>query len=392
MLAQPQARATTSATATASRPPCVVPGPRYAVGAGPRNVQHNLELQQRRACGHRVGALTGVRLDGGTGRPCLERLFGLPLRDHEVAVFALDRAQQLEAEETGLVVDGMCTVREPLLQLRTGVGRDLDCVDLHHGHVVRLPCAADGPRPADASRRRGRSAGPGARADGAGQHLVASAAVADAARRGVHLRRAVAPRPRRRRPVSDQHRAVRVRSRRRGRRAGPAGRHGRPFDGRAAFVVSGRFAARPCQRAGGRGHGAGLPRPHHRAVGAVAARAAGRIRIRPNRFTTSSGRWPGQYFLEAFDRTATGWRLHGHTGRWIEIAAEWGTRDYWKQWRAVRVPALLLEAGNSVTPAGADAQDGGNRLPDNVSARARRRSSDPRRRSRRNTRMRSSRS
>src|ERR1700757_4528226 len=28
----------------------------------------------------------------------------------------------------------------------------------------------------------------------------------------------------------------------------------------------------------------------------------------------------GQYFLEAFDRTATGWRLHGHTSRWIEMA------------------------------------------------------------------------
>ena len=60
----------------------------------------------------------------------------------------------------------------------------------------------------------------------------------------------------------------------------------------------------------------------------------------------------GQYFLEAFDRTATGWRLHGHTSYWIAIASEWGTRDYWKQWQAVRAPALLLEAGNSVTPAG----------------------------------------
>jgi pimeloyl-ACP methyl ester carboxylesterase len=60
----------------------------------------------------------------------------------------------------------------------------------------------------------------------------------------------------------------------------------------------------------------------------------------------------GQYFLEAFDRTPTGWRLHGHTSRWIEIAAEWGTRDYWAQWRAVRAPALLVEAGNSVTPEG----------------------------------------
>lgn len=60
----------------------------------------------------------------------------------------------------------------------------------------------------------------------------------------------------------------------------------------------------------------------------------------------------GRYFLEAFDRTETGWRLHGHTSRWIEIAAEWGTRDYWAQWRAVRSPVLLVEAGNSVAPAG----------------------------------------
>jgi pimeloyl-ACP methyl ester carboxylesterase len=64
------------------------------------------------------------------------------------------------------------------------------------------------------------------------------------------------------------------------------------------------------------------------------------------------GQVAGRYFLEAFDRTGTGWRLHGHTSRWIDIAAEWGTRDYWDQWRAVRVPALLIEAGNSVTPAG----------------------------------------
>jgi pimeloyl-ACP methyl ester carboxylesterase len=60
----------------------------------------------------------------------------------------------------------------------------------------------------------------------------------------------------------------------------------------------------------------------------------------------------GQYFLEAFDRVGTGWRLHGHTKIWIDIAAQWGTQDYWAQWREVRVPALLIEAGNSVTPPG----------------------------------------
>jgi pimeloyl-ACP methyl ester carboxylesterase len=60
----------------------------------------------------------------------------------------------------------------------------------------------------------------------------------------------------------------------------------------------------------------------------------------------------GRYFMEAFDRTATGWRLHGDTFHWVKIAAEWGTRDYWQQWRAVRAPTLLIEAGNSVTPPG----------------------------------------
>ncbi|MFV8048984.1 alpha/beta fold hydrolase [Mycobacterium sp. 48b] len=60
----------------------------------------------------------------------------------------------------------------------------------------------------------------------------------------------------------------------------------------------------------------------------------------------------GQYFLEAFDRTATGWRLHGYPQWWLDIAAQWGTRDYWQQWRDVRVPTLLIEAGNSVAPPG----------------------------------------
>jgi pimeloyl-ACP methyl ester carboxylesterase len=60
----------------------------------------------------------------------------------------------------------------------------------------------------------------------------------------------------------------------------------------------------------------------------------------------------GRYFLEAFDRTATGWRLHGRPEQWIATAAEWGTRDYWQQWRAVRAPVLLIEAGDSVAPPG----------------------------------------
>ena len=60
----------------------------------------------------------------------------------------------------------------------------------------------------------------------------------------------------------------------------------------------------------------------------------------------------GRYFLESFDRTPTGWRLHGKPERWIEIAAEWGTRDYWTQWCSGRAPVLLIEAGDSVAPPG----------------------------------------
>lgn len=60
----------------------------------------------------------------------------------------------------------------------------------------------------------------------------------------------------------------------------------------------------------------------------------------------------GRYFLEAFDRTATGWRLHGEPQDWVRIAAQWGTEDYWTQWYSVRAPVLLIEAGDSVTPAG----------------------------------------
>ena len=73
----------------------------------------------------------------------------------------------------------------------------------------------------------------------------------------------------------------------------------------------------------------------------------------------------GRYFLEAFDRTPTGWRLHGRPEKWLAIAAEWGTRDYWGQWQAVRAPVLLIEAGDSVVPpgqAGRMAELGGERV------------------------------
>lgn len=72
----------------------------------------------------------------------------------------------------------------------------------------------------------------------------------------------------------------------------------------------------------------------------------------PEEVIAEFGAVAGRYFLEAFDRTADGWLLHGWPRRWIEIAAEWGTRDFWSQWRAVRAPVLLIEAQDSVTPPG----------------------------------------
>lgn len=78
----------------------------------------------------------------------------------------------------------------------------------------------------------------------------------------------------------------------------------------------------------------------------------------PVEFTDSSqvigmfGEVAGAYFLESFDRTATGWRLHGEIVHWRDVAQHWGTRHYWDQWRAVAVPALLVEAEFSLAPPG----------------------------------------
>ncbi|MFT4043058.1 MAG: alpha/beta hydrolase [Gordonia sp. (in: high G+C Gram-positive bacteria)] len=56
----------------------------------------------------------------------------------------------------------------------------------------------------------------------------------------------------------------------------------------------------------------------------------------------------GRYFYEAFDDG----RLHGRLPIWAAIAEEWGRREFWSQWRDVRVPSLVIEAEHSVTPAG----------------------------------------
>ncbi|MCH5645276.1 alpha/beta hydrolase [Gordonia sp. ABSL49_1] len=56
----------------------------------------------------------------------------------------------------------------------------------------------------------------------------------------------------------------------------------------------------------------------------------------------------GRYFYEAFDDG----RLHGQIPVWAAIAEEWGGRDFWAQWSASSVPALVIEAEHTVTPPG----------------------------------------
>ena len=113
------------------------PGAATQSGLFPATSMHDLEFQQRRASRHRVGSLTSMGFDGGAGRPRLECFIGLPVCHHEVAVLTLDRAQQLKAEETGLVVHRVRAVGEPLLQLGASVGGYFDCVDLHHWRHAR---------------------------------------------------------------------------------------------------------------------------------------------------------------------------------------------------------------------------------------------------------------
>ncbi|MFR9752824.1 alpha/beta fold hydrolase [Nocardia sp. 004] len=60
----------------------------------------------------------------------------------------------------------------------------------------------------------------------------------------------------------------------------------------------------------------------------------------------------GRYFLNSFECGPDGYRLHGSVTTFRDISEEWGRRDFWQQWHAVRVPALLLEGEYSITPPG----------------------------------------
>src|SRR5690606_14631293 len=67
-------------------------------------------------------------------RPRPEALLVGPASDHEVAVLARDRAQQLEALETRRAVDRALPRGEARLQLGLLTSGDGEAVDLHDGH------------------------------------------------------------------------------------------------------------------------------------------------------------------------------------------------------------------------------------------------------------------
>lgn len=60
----------------------------------------------------------------------------------------------------------------------------------------------------------------------------------------------------------------------------------------------------------------------------------------------------GRYFLNSFTRGGDGYRLHGSVATFRDISEEWGTRDFWAEWAAVRVPTLLIEGEYTITPPG----------------------------------------
>src|SRR5699024_629313 len=108
----------------------------------------DLELQQARAGAYRLGAFTGVCVLGRAAHPGLEVFFGFPTGIDEVAVLSGDGAQQLEAEETRLVVHRPEPRGETPLQLRPVALFNLDRIDLHDSHgsepTVRLRCTHSG--------------------------------------------------------------------------------------------------------------------------------------------------------------------------------------------------------------------------------------------------------
>lgn len=64
----------------------------------------------------------------------------------------------------------------------------------------------------------------------------------------------------------------------------------------------------------------------------------------------------GDYFAECMAERDGGYRLIADIDVLYKISAEWGERDYWAYLDAVRCPLLVIEAENSMMPAGQQAE------------------------------------
>jgi pimeloyl-ACP methyl ester carboxylesterase len=64
----------------------------------------------------------------------------------------------------------------------------------------------------------------------------------------------------------------------------------------------------------------------------------------------------GDYFVECVEERADGYHLIGDLDELVDIAQEWGERDYWDLVARVRCPTLVIEAGDSPMPPGQQAE------------------------------------
>lgn len=64
----------------------------------------------------------------------------------------------------------------------------------------------------------------------------------------------------------------------------------------------------------------------------------------------------GEYFVECFEERGDGYRLIADLEDLYAIASEWGRRDYWSYVDKVVCPSLVVEAGDTVMPAGQQAE------------------------------------
>ncbi|PXX67061.1 pimeloyl-ACP methyl ester carboxylesterase [Nocardia tenerifensis] len=93
-------------------------------------------------------------------------------------------------------------------------------------------------------------------------------------------------------------------------------------------------------------------------TGRTAANWAAMIEAWPQPFPNADavlkffGPVAGRYFLNSFAHGPDGYRLHGSVATFRDISEEWGSRDFWPQWHALTVPALLLEGEHTITPPG----------------------------------------